>query len=83
MKSRIISIITGVIVGCLCGILSVTLINTASNRIDNSKVTTKAIMKSENNKNSSTSENIPAAAEVNSSLTTADSSSVKRRFIFK
>lgn len=77
MKSRIISIITGVIVGCLCGILSVTLINTASNRIDDSKVTTKAIMKSENNKNSSTSENIPAAAEVNSSLTTADSSSVK------
>lgn len=77
MKSRILSIITGVTVGCLCGILSVTLINTASNYIEDSKVTTNAIMKTENNKSSSVSDNIPAVAELNSSLAATDLSSIK------
>lgn len=75
MKSRIISIISGVIIGCLCGVLTISLINFGDNKMDKSKITTKAIMKTENSQTESNSENIPAAADLNSS-SNADSSSV-------
>ena len=75
MKSKLISIISGIIAGCLCGVLAISLINFSDINNQNSQITIKATLKNEsqkNNQSTSSNDNIPVVANLNSSTTTED-----------